>query len=398
MNYKKGVGGCIIFLMLGFSLANILTGSGTLKSTSKPIGVYLIIQGVLIIFLICVIAMQVIKNVINKSNIVLDTVLVLLILAWLIYGTTKYDLDCQPRHVCQYFKSQILLQYIFLLLVCVWWVLGYFLGGDVIWYINEFNQFINIRLQFVTFTICAATGFSLGNIVVGLKFQSDCPREPMIPVFLTCLGLALLLLEGVLFVCVMTNRHWNKYVLFSGGILTLFTYSWIIAGTYWYGHSVAVYSVHCLQTLYLYFVSQLILVYVSVCLLGFMLAWYIKTGVNIFSISLQWIERAQGDDEEERLIPNAHEDERAQGDEEERLMPTAPEDDNQRHYQVAHPQQEAYPIEEECRICFETRRNFFILPCIHRVCRNCGEQLLNEGQPSCPFCRLPFNINDVAET
>ncbi|XP_072027352.1 uncharacterized protein [Amphiura filiformis] len=287
MNYKKGVGGCIIFLMLGFSLANILTGSGTLKSTSKPIGVYLIIQGVLIIFLICVIAMQVIKNVINKSNIVLDTVLVLLILAWLIYGTTKYDLDCQPRHVCQYFKSQILLQYIFLLLVCVWWVLGYFLGGDVIWYINEFNQFINIRLQFVTFTICAATGFSLGNIVVG---------------------------------------------------------------------------------------------------------------VNIFSISLQWIERAQGDDEEERLIPNAHEDERAQGDEEERLMPTAPEDDNQRHYQVAHPQQEAYPIEEECRICFETRRNFFILPCIHRVCRNCGEQLLNEGQPSCPFCRLPFNINDVAET
>jgi hypothetical protein len=42
---------------------------------------------------------------------------------------------------------------------------------------------------------------------------------------------------------------------------------------------------------------------------------------------------------------------------------------------------------EECIICFDETTQFIFLPCAHKICVQCKEQL---EQKRCPICNTPF--------
>jgi rubrerythrin len=49
-------------------------------------------------------------------------------------------------------------------------------------------------------------------------------------------------------------------------------------------------------------------------------------------------------------------------------------------------------IEKECNICTEEKPTFVISPCLHYICKQCFDTIIEKSNPTtCPMCRGPMS-------
>jgi predicted Zn-ribbon and HTH transcriptional regulator len=49
-------------------------------------------------------------------------------------------------------------------------------------------------------------------------------------------------------------------------------------------------------------------------------------------------------------------------------------------------------IEKECNICTEEKSTFVISPCLHYICKQCFDRIIEKSNPTtCPMCRGPMS-------
>ncbi|KAG7241629.1 hypothetical protein INR49_025549 [Caranx melampygus] len=107
----------------------------------------------------------------------------------------------------------------------------------------------------------------IAEVIVGAVHFSDCPRQPLIPVYMVVVGVIPLLW------CCVKCSNWFSY------LVSLFFTCWFIAGNVWtfsiyepnYNKNATQVSSYCNKTLYMFAFWTNILTYVL--LLGFFFSW-----------------------------------------------------------------------------------------------------------------------------